>query len=85
MMSTTHMNKTLITSDAVECVTLYSFEQRNKALQFVHRIKNDNKREYADTYLGAKFRGQPTNQIKEKCSYMAAQGVRMQLADILGE
>ncbi len=79
------MEKTLITSDAVECVTLYSFEQRNNALNFIHRIKNDNKREYADAYLGAKFRGQPTNNIKEKCSYMAAQGVRMQLATILGD
>lgn len=64
---------------------VYTHDQQRRAVQFIKRIRSFNKREYAKEYLAAKFRNQDTSRIVERCSYMAAQGVRLQLADILGD
>jgi hypothetical protein len=64
-------------------LTIWPADVQAKACAYVTRIKNHNKNAYACEYLMKTLRNEDTRGIKENCSYMAAQSVRLHLATIL--
>ena len=55
---------------------------RQSALAYVKAIRNPRKREYALQLLGSTFEGMPEPTRPQGLSLMAAQAVRMQLAEL---
>lgn len=58
-------------------------QERTKAQAYIVKIRNPTKRAYAEAILSASMRGEEWPGYPEGLSCMAAQGVRMQLAEIL--
>ncbi len=71
-------------NDTDKAVTLFDPAVIRVAKSYVRRIRNENKRAFAENFLGAILRNEqrPPRPTLQTLSYMAAQSVEIHLCDL---